>query len=168
MKETWNFNRCVEVLTAELMLLKKISLAQDKVRQAVMSREWADFDEKITEVNRFSEHFAFLEDERIMLFSGLKEAFNHGDTAEKPFYAMISRLPMEQGRELSRLYRELKMEILKMRALNETFMTYLSEAKTAAAAFLEAVYPARGGKLYTRKGRRVSQDLRSMVFNNRF
>ena len=60
------------------------------------------------------------------------------------------------------------METLKMRALNETFMAYLSEAKTMAAAFLEAVYPARGGKLYTRKGRRVSQDLRSMVFNNRF
>jgi hypothetical protein len=55
-----------------------------------------------------------------------------------------------------------------MRALNETFMAYLGEAKTIAAAYLEAVCPARGGKLYTRKGRRVSQDLRSMVFNNRF
>ena len=168
MNENWNFNRCVEVLKGELLLLQNISSAQDRVRQSVMNREWADFDEKIAEVNRFSDDFTLLENERIMLFSALKEGFGPVDTGEKPFYAMISRLPMEEGRELSRLYRELKMETLKMRALNETFMAYLSEAKTMASAFLEAVYPARGGKMYTRKGHRVSQDLRSMVFNNRF
>ena len=168
MNDNWNFNRCVEVLKGELLLLQNISSAQDKVRQSVMNREWADFDEKIAEVNHFSDEFTLLENERITLFSALKESFSPVDTGEKPFYAMISRLPMEEGRELSRLYRELKMETLKMRAMNETFMAYLSEAKTMAAAFLEAVYPARGGKMYTRKGHRVSQDLRSMVFNNRF
>jgi len=168
MKENWNFERCVSVLAGELELLKKISSAQDNVRQVVMNREWADFDEKIIEIGRFGEEFANLEEERALIFSALKEEFSPIDTGERPFYALISKLPMEKGRELSRLYRELKMETLKMRALNETFMAYLTEAKTIAAAYLEAVCPARGGKLYTRKGARVSQDLRSMVFNNRF
>jgi len=168
MKEIWNFEKCVSVLAGELELLRKIAAAQERVRDAVMNREWADFDEKTAEVNRFGEDFAHLEDERILLFSALKEDCSPGNTGEKSFYTLISGLPMEEGRELSRLYRELKMENLKMRALNETFMTYLSEAKTMAAAYLEAVCPARGGKLYTRRGRRVSQDLRSMVFNNRF
>ena len=166
MKETWNFNRCVLVLTGELELLKKISVAQDKVRQAVMNREWTDFDEKMNEINRFGGEFTLLEDERLSLFSALKGGA--GEAEEKPFYARISGLPLEERRELSRLYRELKMETLKMRAVNETFMVYLREAKTMAAAYLEAVYPARGGKLYTSKGHRVSQDLKSMVFNNRF
>ena len=168
MKETWDFDKCVSVLTGELELLKKISAAQDRVRQAVMNREWADFDEKIAEVSRFGEEFAHLEEVRIMIFSALNDDLNPANAGERPFYAMISKLPMEEGRELSRLYRELKMETLKMRALNETFMAYLNEAKTIAAAYLEAVCPARGGKLYTRRGHRVSQDLRSMVFNNRF
>ena len=168
MKEIWNFDSCVAVLTGELELLKKIAAAQDTVRQAVLNREWADFDEKVTEINRFGEDFSRLEEERMVIFSALNEDFCPVDTGEKPFYAMISKLPMEQGRELSRLYRELKMETLKMRALSETFMAYLTEAKTIAAAYLEAVCPARGGKLYTSKGRRVTQDLRSMVFNNRF
>ena len=168
MKETWNFDKCVSVLTGELGFIKKIADAQERVRQAVMNRDWIDFDDKVAEVNRFGEEFSRLEGERVSIFMTLKDDFNPADEGEKPFYALIAALPMEEGRELSRLYRELKMETLKMRALNETFMAYLNEAKTIAAAYLEAVCPARGGKLYTQKGRKVSQDLRSMVFNNRF
>jgi hypothetical protein len=87
---------------------------------------------------------------------------------EKPFYVLVSRLPLEESRRLSALYRELKTETLKMRALNESFLSYLNEARALAAAYLEAVCPNRGGKLYTRRGRRVSQDLRSIVINNSF
>ena len=175
MKETWNFDHCVSVLTGEIELLKKISVVQDKVRHAVMNREWADFDEKTAEVNRISAEFAVLENERALLFSALANNSGGDDACkgnsvpeEKPFYALVIGLPAGERRELARLYRELKMETLKMRTLNETFLAYLNEAKTMAAAYLEAVCPARGGKLYTRKGRRVSQDLRSIVFNNRF
>ena len=166
MKEAWNFDRCVSVLTGEIELLNKISAAQERVRQAVMSREWADFDEKTLEVNRMGEEFSRLEDERALLFSAL--AAETRIPLEKPFYALIIGLPADKRRELARLYRELKMETLKMRALNETFLAYLTEAKTMAAAYLEAVCPARGGKLYTRGGHRVSQDLRRIVFNNHF
>jgi hypothetical protein len=169
MKESWNFDRCVAVLTGEIELLGKISAAQDLVRQTVMKREWTDFDEKTQELNRLGAEFAKLEEERSLLFSALTNGSGGSwDIEEKPFYAAIMTLPTEERRELSRLYRELKMETLKMRALNETFLGYLYEAKTMAAAYLEAVCPARGGKLYTRKGRRASQDLKSIVFNNRF
>ena len=173
MKESWNFERCVSVLAGEIELLGKISAAQKMVRQAVMKREWADFDEKLNEVNRIGAECALLEDERLLLFSALNvqsdtQSPSSGETGEKPFYALIAKLPLDESRVLSRLYRELKMETLKVQAMNESFTTYLNEARTLAAAYLEAVCPARGGKLYTRKGRRVSQDLRSIVINNRF
>ena len=158
MKETWDFERCVSVLTGEIGLLREISALQGKVRQAVVSREWADFDEKIQDLNRFGAEFARLEDERVNVFPAIEE---------KPFYAAIADLPVEERRELSSLYRELKMAALKMRALNETFLVYLNEAKALTAAYIETVCPARGGKLYTRKGRRVSQDLKSIVLNSR-
>jgi hypothetical protein len=156
-KEGWNFNRCVSVLSGEIETLKKISAVQGRVRKAVMSREWTDFDENDKVLNRLGAEFARLEDERTRLLP-----------AETPFYDAVSELPYEQRLELSRLYRELKTETLKMRTLNETFLVYLNEAKNLAAAYLEAVCPARGGKLYTRKGRKVSQDLKSIVFNNRY
>jgi hypothetical protein len=157
MKEGWNYNRCVSVLNEEIEILREISAAQKKVRQTVINREWADFDTHDKELNRLGVEFERLEDERVLLFP-----------AETPFYAAILELPIEERVELSRLYRELKMETLKMRALNETFLVYLNEAKNLAAAYLETVCPARGGKLYTRKGRKVSQDLRSIVINNRY
>ena len=157
MKETLSFERCAAVLTGEIGLLKEISALQVKVRQAVMNRDWTDFDGKIQELNRLGTEFAGLEGEREGLFPAIEG---------NPFYAAIAALPVEESRELSRLYRELKMETLKMRALNETFLAYLNEAKALAAAYIETVCPARGGKLYTRKGRRVSQDLKSIVLNN--
>jgi hypothetical protein len=159
MKEAWNFDRCVSVLSGEIGLLKEIFDLQSKVKQAVLSRDWTDFDGKIQDLNRLGTEFAGLEGERERLFSTF---------GETPFYAAISALPAEESRELSYLYRELKMETLKMRALNETFLAYLNESKALAAAYIETVCPARGGKLYTRKGRRVSQDLKSMIFNNSF
>jgi len=157
MKEGRNYNRCVSVLSGEIEILREISAVQNKVRQAVIKREWADFDAHDKELSRLGGEFERLENERASLFP-----------AETPFYAAILELPIEERVELSRLYRELKMETLKMRALNETFLVYLNEAKNLAAAYLEAVCPARGGKLYTRKGRKVSQDLRSIVFNKRY
>ena len=169
MKNEWNYDRCITVLRSEIEVLKNVFEAQYKVRQAVMNREWADFDKKIAEVEQFGSVFTCLEEERAMLFSALSD-ISHAEVGieEKPFYALIMTLPAEQSRELSNLHRELKMQTLKMRALSETFMAYLTEAKTMASAYLEAVCPARGGKLYTRKGRRVSQDLKSIVFNSRF
>jgi hypothetical protein len=157
MKEGWNYNRCVSVLSGEIAILKKISTVQGRVRRAVMNREWADIDENDRELNLLGVEFARLEKERTGLFQ-----------TETPFYALILELPDEQRVELSRLYRELKTETLKMRTINDTFLVYLNEAKNLAAAYLEAVCPARGGKLYTRKGRKVSQDLKSIVFNNRY
>ena len=179
MEDAWNFEKCVTVLTDEIELSKKISAVQDKLRQAVMKREWSNFEDMTVEVNHLSEKFACLESVRARLFFALTYPSKKSDVPEaeasaawtleeKPFYAAIMGLPSEERRKLSGLYRELKMETLKMRALNETFLAYLNEAKNLAAAYLEAVCPARGGKLYTRDGRRVSQDLRSIVVNNRF
>ena len=165
MKEAWNYGRCVSVLNKEIELLKNISAAQDVVRQTVMNREWADFDEKSSEVNRLGAEFALLEDEREEVFSSLAKS---GEGQERSFYARIMDLPHEERAELSRLYRELKMETIKIGVISETFTVYLNEARTLAASYLETVCPGRCGKLYTRKGRRVSQDLRSIVINNSF
>jgi hypothetical protein len=169
MNANWDSKRCTAVLKGQIELLKKISAAEDTVRKAVMKREWTDFDEKTREVNRLGEEFSSLEEERAKLFSALT---SKGEDVwvieERPFYSSIMTLPVEERRELSCLYRELKMETMKMRALNETFLAYLNEARTLTSAYLEAVCPARGGKLYTRKGSKASQDLRSIVFNNRF
>ena len=167
MKESWDFTQAAHILESEIELLRKIATVQNNVRQAVISREWTDFDEKILEINQLSTEFALLEEERAEIFSCLEDSTNYKDE-ERPFNALIENLPGNEKRELSSLYRELKMETHKMRALNETFLAYINEAKNLATAYIEAVCPDRGGKLYTRRGKTVTPDLRSIVINNRF
>ena len=150
------FDRCVSVLSGEVEILKNIEAAQKLVRQAVVNREWIDFDAKVQEISTLGEALASLEEERLTIMPE-GEAFS----------AYIAQFSLQESAELSRLYREMKTQMFKVKMVNESFAAYLSEARTLTAAYLEAVCPARGGKLYTRKGSKVSQDLKSMVINNR-
>jgi hypothetical protein len=161
----WDYQRCIQVLNQEIGLLKKISAVQDSVRQAALVREWADFDWKIAEINQLGMEFGVLEEERAGLFAALAGELAGNPGRALPFYALASRLPEEERRTLSDLYRTIKMETLRMRAVNESFLNYLNEAKTMTAAYLEALFPARGGKLYTRRGGQAAKELKSMVFN---
>ena len=166
MKIAWDFNRAVQILKEEIELLKKISEAEKNVRKAVIDREWTYFEEKTQESDRLSVEFTSLDEERAALFSCLSD--NSSPETEKPFTSLIANLNDNEQKDLSCLYRELKMETHKMKALNETFLAYLNEAKTLATAYISTVCPDRGGKLYTSKGRTVTPDLRSIVINNRF
>jgi hypothetical protein len=169
MEKNWDYRRCVELLGAELTKLQKIEAIQASVRRAVLNREWADFDWKIAEIKQLGIEFAELDAERAELFADLqRQAPGNSNPSGGllPFYAVSARLPADQRRELSSLYRAIKMEILKNRTLNDSFLNYLLEAKNTAAAYLDAVFPARGGKLYTRKGAQSGRDLKSMVINS--
>jgi hypothetical protein len=119
----------------------------------------------MAEINQLSMELSALEQERAGLFAVLTRELMGNSGVTMPFYTLVSRLPEEERRTLSDLFRTIKMETIRMRAVNESFLNYLREAKTMAAAYLEALFPARGGKLYTRKGGQAAQDLKSMVFN---
>ena len=167
MNEIWDFDECVSVFRQEIALLQKISLVQNSVQNTVMNREWADFDWRIAEINQLGEEFQQLETKRTEIFGALREKFmaESAPETEISFYSLAARLPQDECRELSGLYRDLKMETIRLKARNETFAGYLNEIKTITAAWLEAVFPAQSGKLYTRKGRQVSGGLFSMILN---
>ena len=169
MKEAWNFEQCVLVFKREIALLQKISMILNSVHNAVMNREWTDFDWKMAEIGQLSEEFSGLEAERVEIFTALREKFNSGNRPENDgsFYSLASNLPPDKCRELSGLYRDLKMETIKLKARNETFTGYLNEIKTITAAWLEAIFPVQGGKLYTGKGRQAAAGQHSMVLNHR-
>ena len=134
MNGVWNFEHCISVLTGEIELLKKISAIQEEVRQAVLKREWDEFDEKSAEINSLSEEFSVLEKERVDLFSALSGPDSPLTIEEGSFYASIMKFPDKERQDLSRLYRELKMETTRVQALNESFLDYINDTKTLATA----------------------------------
>jgi len=161
MKSEWDYGRCAAVLEAEISVLGQIRGMQNSVRRAVLAREWADFDWKMAELGQLGQELEGLEAQRETLFWGMAGG------EKSSFYALAARLPPDEGRRLSDLYRRLKLESLAMRAMNESFLLYLTEARSAAAAYLDAALPSRGGGLYTRHGSAAGRDLKSMVLNRR-
>jgi hypothetical protein len=157
----------VGILKGEIELLEKIASLQDSVRAAVMSRNWVDFEALSASLNEYSGRFEALEAERVRVFSALGET-TPGADEKAGFYALAARLPEAERKELSAAYRKLKIETRRMFLLNNSLLEYLNEARGTVAAFLEAVFPDRKGRLYSRRGIAEAADMRSMVLNHSF
>jgi hypothetical protein len=161
------YRACAGLLAGEAEILRKIASLQEAVKTAVMNRDWADFEGLLGALREYGESFENLEKERLRFFSASEDAGSGGD-GWVGFYTLIARLPPAEREELSAAYRALRLETLRMRLGNEALLEYLNEARSAVAAFLEAAFPERGGKLYSRRGIHAASDMRSMVFNRHF
>jgi hypothetical protein len=159
-----HYAECALILRQEIDLLEKIRALQDQVKNAITTREWTDFERYMGSLAAIGDEFEALDLERKELFTGFakKLGFNNEGAG---FYSFAARLPETQRRELSELYRRIKMRTLEVRFTNDSLTDYLNETQTVVSGFLEAVFPDRKGKIYTRQGTQVSPDMRSMVLN---
>ena len=166
------YEKCREILLKEYELVQNAAAIQEKLRAAVVGREWTDFEGHFSAMNAVETELAGLEIEREGLFaefegSGGRNPLNMKD-AKGRFYAMASHLPENQRNDLTAIYRSLKLEALKLRMANDALAAYLSGIKTTLAEFYALAFPDRGGKLYTNQGTHFSHDMRSMVLNHSF
>jgi hypothetical protein len=158
------FAGCRGILSREVELLGQIAAMQLLIRKAVIDREWVDFESLIDSVGRIGDEFALLDAERVRIFAALSEKI--GPMPETTgFYTLVSRLPEAERKELTGLFRTLKAETLKTRVENESLTGYLNELHIVVAGFLEAAFPDRKGRIYSRRGIQVPSDMRSMVLN---
>ena len=151
------------VLFKEIELLEKIPPLQTMIRDAVIKREWADYELLMHSLGEIGSQFEVLEAEREAMY----KAFQVGDDPES-FYSWAAKLPRGEQEEFSALYRKLKMITLQIRISNDTLMEYLREAKSAVSTVLERAYPERRGKMYSRKGVEREVDMKSVMVNRSF
>jgi len=158
------FEKCKAILLKECELVRRISSLQNLVYEAVLNRDWNGFEANFSRLSEIGGEFTKLENERERLFSGI---LPESDVSAK-FYSLTAGLPMEQRNELTEIYRNLKLETLKIRIMGETIMNYIAGARATVASFFEVAFPDRKGKIYTPYGTPVSHDMRSMVLNRSF
>jgi hypothetical protein len=87
---------------------------------------------------------------------------------EARLYAFASRLPEAERRQFTELYRGLRLRAMRLRAASDALLLYLSEAKNTVDGFIDAAFPERKSKLYSRRGTQIAADMRSMVLNRVF
>jgi hypothetical protein len=164
MTTSQNYAECAAALGREIELLDRISALQAQVRSAIINREWTDFEGHFESLAAVGAEFEALDLERARAFARLAGELGLDDEGAA-FYSCAARLPDPERQELSELYRRLKMRTLELRLASESLAKYLGEIQSMVSGFLEAVFPDRKGKIYTRQGTQVSPDMRSMVLN---
>jgi hypothetical protein len=162
-----DYKTCLGLLEGETAILRKIASLQDSVKAAVMNRDWTDFETLLGSLQKYCDQFETLEAERVRFFSTQGKT-SSGNDENAGFYAITARFPLAERAELHAVYRTLKLEILRVRLINNSLMEYLNEARNAVDAFFEAMFPDRKGQLYSRRGVRKLADMRSMVLNHSF
>jgi len=158
------FDTCRDILSRECELVKRISNVQNLVWDAVMNRNWTDFEDHFNVLGEIGAEFSVVEAERERLFAAImpESGISQG------FYALIAHFPAGQRNELSDIYRDLKLKTLQVKMKSDALMDYITEARATMAGFVEIAFPDRGGKLYTPHGNPVSHDMRSMVLDRAF
>ena len=167
------YERCRDILLKECELVQNAAVLQDKIRMAVVQKDWAVFEDNLSAMNDIECKMEGLENEREQLFTVFgtiihQKSFSENLDAKGRFYKLVSILPESQRNDLTSIYRSLKIEALKLRMANDVLMTYLSGVKATLKDFFELAFPERGGKMYTNQGTHLSHDMRSMVLNTRF
>ena len=156
------FEKCRDILLQETALVRQIACVQEQIKEAVINRNWIDFDNHFSVLGEIGDEFTALENGREALFAG-----DTGDS-KGSFYTFAARFPVEQRNELTSIYRSLKIETLRVQTAGETLMSFITGARSALAGFFEIAFPDRGGKIYTPHGKPVTHDMRSMVLNRTF
>jgi hypothetical protein len=161
------YNQCIAVLNQEIELIDRILESQIMVRRAVLERSWTDFEDRIGSLQKTGAEFEELDKERAKYFVQL--ASETGENADgTDFYALIAKMPDLERKILTGLYRKLKFKTFKIQIENDNFIRYLEEIRVIVSGFLEAAFPDRKGKLYSRNGAPLHADMRSMVLNRQF
>jgi hypothetical protein len=154
------FIRCTEILEWERALAAKIAELQGLVKTAALGRQWLDFEALMKALGDAGAQFEELDGEREAIFGAV--------SGSSGFYAFVSRFPLEQRKALADTYRNLKMEMTKIRLESESLTRYLAELHLLVEGFLGAAFPDRRGRFYSRSGVPVKADMRSMVVNRHF
>lgn len=156
--------RCADVLRQEIALLERLGAAQEVVRNAAFARDWANMDALLARLGQYGTEFDLLEAERARVFAEL------GDGQREPggFYAIAARLDPASRKDLTELYRRLKLDTLKIRLSNDALSAYLAAAQATLSGFLDAAFPDRRGKLYSRRGSAVHSEMSSIVLDRSF
>jgi hypothetical protein len=167
------YEKCRDILLRECEFIQKAAVIQEKIRLAIINKDWMVFEDHLSSMNSIESKLAALETEREQLFSVIEvtihqKSFCDNLDAKGRFYKLVSILPETQRNDLTSIYRSLKLEAIKLRMSNDTLMTYLSGIQSTLKEFFDLAFPDRGGKMYTNNGTQLSHDMRSIVLNTQF
>jgi hypothetical protein len=151
------YNSMAEILRKERDILARITEIQSEVRSSAEERRWLDFEAAEKSIGLFESQIALLESELTRLSGGKKIHFYH--------FALT--FPDAERRELCALHRQIRSLAGKVRSENNALRDYVASQSALVNRYLEAAFPERLGKLYSRFGAKRDMDIDGIVLNTK-
>lgn len=156
--------RMEQILTEQTAAVERIYALQKDMYKSVMERDWLACEKQLSSLNSLSQKFSELDKK---LFD-LIEDFNHGDFligGQLDFFTFTNTLQKDDKKKLECLYKTLQSKIASSKIENEVFSNYIAHAQSLVQGIVDIISEERGGKCYTRTGKKVNADMTSLVLN---
>jgi hypothetical protein len=140
----------------EALCLENFSALEEKLRAAVLARDWTGLEETLRALKRLGGEIAAQERQRAAVYEKIRAACGAGP--EEGFDALLARIPLEDSGELSALYRRTRLAVEKVRGITGALSAYVNAAGSVLGRVIEEFFPAQRGSTYTRTGRFAGAD----------
>ncbi|MCL2294752.1 MAG: hypothetical protein FWC36_07800 [Spirochaetes bacterium] len=139
-----------ECLKKQIEAFKKFHASEEKIKQQIVSKNWEELDSEISYLQKQAGEIEKMELERGDIYDAMKRCCN--DDSSDSFYTFVSEHCPEKSVYLNSLYRDLKVSVVKVKALTIRIDSYLSTITATVTKILEEAFPMRKGTIYDDKG----------------
>lgn len=153
------------ILTEQTELIEKIYSLQKNMYTSVLERDWLECEKDIRALDELSKKFINLDK---VLYTVIKSGTQSNDIqsgTDADFFSFTNNFEKAEKEKLEILYKTLKGKIASSKIENEVFSSYITHAQILVNGILELISEERNGRCYTRAGKRVNADMKSLVLN---
>jgi hypothetical protein len=142
--------RLYDLMTAEIELLEEFGQREQELKEILHRNDWDSLSNLIKDLAPLTERIDELETRRHEEFAELRRKLGEGPNTG--FYHVIVHLPEAERDRYFRLYRRLKMTVLKIQGITWGIDTYIRTVTGTMNQLLNEMFPFRKGTLYGRDG----------------
>ena len=139
-----------ECLKRQLEAFGNFYTAEEKLKQQVTSKNWSELNNEIVYLQQQAEEIDKIELERNNIYNAMKFCCN--DDSSEDFYSFTSKYCPEKSIYLNSLYKDLKVSVVKVKALTMRIDAYISAITATITKVFEEAFPMRKGTIYDNRG----------------
>lgn len=147
----------------ETELLHAYFIKEKELFEAVISRNWQMLDGSLREMEKIGEGIARLEEKREMLVQRLEKDYRIAEGER--FYTLLQHLPEEVRESLAASFRNMKVAVYRLQALDGQIQGYLRSATTTLKEIVDELFPHQKGTMYCKRGKTSAPEANPMFIS---
>jgi hypothetical protein len=127
---------------------------EEQIRECVVARDWEKLEKKLNFIKKQAYSMEKTEAERNAVYKAMRK--KAGNVHDDDFCAFMDKYCPDKSSIMNSLYKELKLNVIKVKALNARLDAYLSTVTSAVSRILDEAFPIRKGTIYNSSGTKGS------------